>query len=83
MDGFPYVNSPRALLSFLTRRSALAFLFALCTAAALVIWFGVDIEKGRADAVKFAVEQRAISGAVASSGESDSERGDTKATTVR
>ncbi|KAH7098287.1 autophagy-related protein 22-like protein [Auriculariales sp. MPI-PUGE-AT-0066] len=34
------------------------FLFALCAAAALVIWFGVDIEKGRSDAVKFAVERR-------------------------
>lgn len=35
------------------------FLFALCTAASLVIWFGVDVEKGRRDAVRFAAENRA------------------------
>ncbi|KAG2115812.1 autophagy-related protein 22-like protein [Suillus discolor] len=34
------------------------FLFALCTAASLVIWFGVDVTKGRRDAVKWAAEQR-------------------------
>jgi hypothetical protein len=32
--------------------------FALCTAAALVIWFFVDIPKGRAQAVAFAIEER-------------------------
>ncbi|TFY70105.1 hypothetical protein EVJ58_g43 [Rhodofomes roseus] len=30
------------------------FLFALCSAACLVIWFGVDVEKGRRDAVAWA-----------------------------
>ena len=30
------------------------FLFALCTAAALVIWFAVDIPKGRRDALSWA-----------------------------
>lgn len=34
------------------------FLFALCTAASLVIWFGVDVEKGRRDAVSFAAAYR-------------------------
>ncbi|KII94730.1 hypothetical protein PLICRDRAFT_33542 [Plicaturopsis crispa FD-325 SS-3] len=34
------------------------FLFALCTAASLVIWFGVDIQKGRRDAVKWAKDRR-------------------------
>lgn len=35
------------------------FLFALCTAASLVIWFGVDVEKGRRDAVRFSEAHRA------------------------
>jgi MFS-type transporter involved in bile tolerance (Atg22 family) len=30
------------------------FLFALCAAASLVIWFGVDVHKGRRDAAKWA-----------------------------
>ncbi|KAG2141649.1 autophagy-related protein 22-like protein [Suillus cothurnatus] len=34
------------------------FLFAMCTAASMVIWFGVDVTKGRRDAVKWAAEQR-------------------------
>ena len=34
------------------------FLFALCAAASLVIWFGVDITKGRRDAVGWADETR-------------------------
>ena len=34
------------------------FLFAICTAASLVIWFGVDVEKGRRDAVRWAAAQR-------------------------
>jgi hypothetical protein len=34
------------------------FLFALCTAASLVIWFGVDVTKGRRDAVGWADETR-------------------------
>ncbi|KAL4076304.1 autophagy-related protein 22-like protein [Scleroderma yunnanense] len=34
------------------------FLFALCTAASLTIWFAVDVEKGRRDAVKWASSQR-------------------------
>jgi len=34
------------------------FLFAICTVASLVIWFGVDVGKGRRDAVKWAAEQR-------------------------
>jgi len=34
------------------------FLFALCTAASLVIWFGVDVTKGRRDAVAWADETR-------------------------
>lgn len=38
------------------------FLFALCTAASIVIWFGVDVEKGRRDAVAFAAAHRAADG---------------------
>ncbi|KIK67166.1 hypothetical protein GYMLUDRAFT_37220 [Collybiopsis luxurians FD-317 M1] len=34
------------------------FLFAICTAASLVIWFGVDIQKGRRDAVAWASDIR-------------------------
>ena len=34
------------------------FLFALCTAASLVIWFGVDVTKGRRDAVAWADDTR-------------------------
>ncbi|KAG2115813.1 autophagy-related protein 22-like protein [Suillus discolor] len=34
------------------------FLFAMCTAASVVIWFGVDVTKGRSDAVGWAAEQR-------------------------
>jgi hypothetical protein len=33
------------------------FLFAMCTAASLVIWFGVDVKKGRRDAAQWAVER--------------------------
>jgi len=38
------------------------FLFALCTAASLTIWFGVDVEKGRRDAVAFAKTHRSADG---------------------
>ncbi|KAL5527851.1 hypothetical protein ACEPAG_6652 [Sanghuangporus baumii] len=38
------------------------FLFALCVSAAVVIWFGVDVEKGRRDAVAFATAHRAVDG---------------------
>ena len=34
------------------------FLFAMCLASSLVIWFAVDIPKGRQDAERWAVEQR-------------------------
>jgi MFS-type transporter involved in bile tolerance (Atg22 family) len=34
------------------------FLFALSTVATLVIWFGVDMEKGRRDAAAFALEHK-------------------------
>jgi len=34
------------------------FLFALCLAASLIIWFGVDVEKGRKDAIAWADSQR-------------------------
>ena len=33
-------------------------LFAICMAASLVIWFGVDVAKGRRDAVRWAAAQR-------------------------
>ncbi|KAH9859005.1 autophagy-related protein 22-like protein, partial [Lenzites betulinus] len=35
------------------------FLFALCTAACLVLWIGVDMKKGRHDAIAWAAKQRA------------------------
>ncbi|KLO05189.1 MFS general substrate transporter [Schizopora paradoxa] len=38
------------------------FLFALCMAASLVIWFCVDVEKGRRDAVAFAKAHRSTDG---------------------
>ena len=41
-----------------TNQAGFPFLFALCALAALVIWFGVDVKKGRRDAVKFALERR-------------------------
>ncbi|KAF8633811.1 hypothetical protein AX17_004353 [Amanita inopinata Kibby_2008] len=34
------------------------FLFALCASASLVIWFAVDVKKGRRDAVEWADEMR-------------------------
>ncbi|KAG2357427.1 autophagy-related protein 22-like protein [Suillus spraguei] len=34
------------------------FLFALCTTASMVIWFGVDVTKGRREAARWAAEQR-------------------------
>jgi len=34
------------------------FLFALCVSASLIIWFGVDVTKGRKDAVAWADSQR-------------------------
>ncbi len=34
------------------------FLFALCTCASLVIWFMVDVEKGRRDAAAWAEDIR-------------------------
>lgn len=37
-----------------------SFLFALCSIASLVIWFGVDVQKGRRDAVRFADERRFV-----------------------
>ncbi|KAF8321704.1 MFS general substrate transporter [Clavulina sp. PMI_390] len=40
------------------------FLFALAAAASLVIWFGVDVEKGRKDAVAFAQMKRPAAGGV-------------------
>ena len=43
-------------------------MFALCVAASLVIWFGVDVQKGRRDAVRFADEKRA--GGTAGGGDS-------------
>jgi hypothetical protein len=34
------------------------FLFGLCVVASLIIWFGVDVPKGRRDAVAWADSQR-------------------------
>ncbi|KAI0923332.1 hypothetical protein AcV5_008912 [Taiwanofungus camphoratus] len=35
-----------------------SFLFAMCTAASLIIWFGVDVASGRRDAVAWAEKHR-------------------------
>ena len=34
------------------------FLFAMCAAASLIIWFGVDVTTGRRDAVAWAEKNR-------------------------
>ena len=39
---------------------AFAFLFALCFCAAAVIWIFVDMEKGRAQAIAFSIQQRGM-----------------------
>jgi MFS-type transporter involved in bile tolerance (Atg22 family) len=39
-------------------RDGFPFLFGLCTVASLVIWFGVDVVKGRKDAAGWAKEMR-------------------------
>lgn len=44
--------------------SAFIFLFVLCLLAAIVIALFVDMERGRADAVAFAVAQRGAAGDV-------------------
>jgi len=47
------------------------FLFALCTSASLVIWFAVDIQKGRRAAVRWAAERRGAQCGVAPATHSD------------
>jgi len=47
------------------------FLFLLCTSASLVIWFAVDVPKGRRAAVRWAAEQRETAGGTANSGGAD------------
>jgi hypothetical protein len=44
-------------------RKGFPFLFALCLAASIIIWFGVDVEKGRRDAARWAQEMREEGGA--------------------
>jgi hypothetical protein len=44
------------------------FLFALCASASLVIWFAVDVQKGRRAAVKWAAERRGVASATHSVG---------------
>ena len=48
------------------------FLFALCTAASLVIWFGVDVTTGRRDAVAWAEKHRSYAETGILVGEEDS-----------
>ncbi len=36
------------------------FLFVICTAASLIIWFGVDVEKGRRDAERWAKDRAKV-----------------------
>jgi MFS-type transporter involved in bile tolerance (Atg22 family) len=48
-------------------RDGFPFLFLLCTCASLVIWFAVDVPKGRRAAVRWAAEQRGTASSVESS----------------
>ena len=41
-----------------------SFLFAVCFASSLIIWFVVDLNKGRRDAERWAVEQRGTASAI-------------------
>ncbi|TXT13410.1 hypothetical protein VHUM_00777 [Vanrija humicola] len=43
-------------------RDGFIFLFILSLSAALVIWIFVDMEKGRAHAIRFAIEKRGLTG---------------------
>ncbi|KAH9062325.1 MFS general substrate transporter [Lactarius vividus] len=56
------------------------FLFALCAAASLVIWFCVDVQKGRRTAVMWAAEQRRLASATYSGGTDGESFGSTKKT---
>jgi MFS family permease len=47
------------------------FLFLLCTCASLVIWFAVDVPKGRRAAVRWAAEQRGTASGVEGSDGTD------------
>ena len=47
------------------------FLFALCTSASLVIWFAVDVQKGRRASVRWAAERRGAPRGVARATHSD------------
>jgi hypothetical protein len=38
------------------------FLFAICVAAALIIWSAVDVEKGRNDAIEWTEARRCAAG---------------------
>ncbi|EIW61401.1 MFS general substrate transporter [Trametes versicolor FP-101664 SS1] len=49
------------------------FLFALCTVACGVLWFGVDVQQGRRDAIIWAAKQRSHGQAAASKSEIDTE----------
>jgi hypothetical protein len=49
-------------------RKGFPFLFALCLAASIIIWFGVDVERGRRDAARWAQEMREGNGASVSTG---------------
>ncbi len=44
------------------------FLFILCTCASLVIWFAVDVQKGRRAAVRWAAERRGTMASATRSG---------------
>ncbi|KAH9002488.1 MFS general substrate transporter [Lactarius hatsudake] len=56
------------------------FLFALCAAASMVIWFGVDVQKGRRAAVMWAAERRGLASATYSDATDGDSFGSTKKT---
>ena len=43
------------------------FLFSICACGSLVIWFAVDVPKGRRDAVQWAAERRGLVASIESS----------------
>jgi hypothetical protein len=45
--------------------------FPFCTSASVVIWFSVDVPKGRRAAVRWAAEQRGTTASAANSGGAD------------
>jgi len=56
------IVGPNVIQSIINRTGntwqGFSFLFAICFASSLIIWFTVDVDKGRRDAERWAVEKR-------------------------